>query len=385
MIYRVFFFLAIAMLPLYLWDSGGMQISHALIIVAAGSFYVSRGIRVSQADGVLLFLAAFAFARESAVALVDFNIGGLLSASYILFSAIVFNAVRNFGGEERNRRAIANGLMAAVAVAIAGVAVKGYGFSVDSEGGRAIGTFNNPNQLGYFSVCSFSAAILLYQYGDIRRKFNLFAFFVAAVYLSLASLSKAAMLTTMLSGLLIGFTMSSSRRKFFVGACAASVVVIIALMIYQSGYLDDFKFVHRLAGIGKQDDDSLAERGYLVVTEASGLEIFYGMGFEKVKEYVGHEVHSTSVSFFANYGVIGGGSFIIFMLMWAKKLVTRFGWIVAVGIGAPPIIYGITHNGSRFTIFWILIALSFARVMVSENQDSSARKFGHMRLFARGQ
>ena len=45
----------------------------------------------------------------------------------------------------------------------------------------------------------------------------------------------------------------------------------------------------------------------------------------------------------------------IFVTGWS------FGFIGIFLINLPPMLYGITHNGIRFTIFWILISLTLSQ------------------------
>lgn len=359
MLYRWLFALAVGLLPVYLWSSGGVQLSHACVAFAALIMYLSKGAKINQADIVLLALVLVAAFREGVAIIAGGQPSGILSALYILFSLVVFNSARNFATELDVQRLVVWALTAAVVVAVSGIVIKGYSFRTDSEGYRAIGTFNNPNQLGYFAVCVSSIAVLLYQSGAIRRSATLLFFLSAALFLSVASLSKAALLATAFSGLLVGFAITSSKWRFVVGLSVALVACAVGYYLYDSGALSGFKVVNRLATLGTQHDDSLSSRGYNVLAQASGWELFFGFGSLKTRELVGHEVHSTIFSFFANYGFVGGGAFVIFLALWARRLYRDLGWIGIMAVGGPPMLYGVTHNGSRFTIFWLLLALSF--------------------------
>lgn len=334
--------------------------THLTLVLAAFFFYLLRGVSISRLDLLLVVLCLFVFAREAVAFSVEYKAEGFLVPLYLAFSIIAFNSVRLFVSDDRGRRVLLWGIGIATSAAVVGVFFKGYGATIDSEGHRAVGTFNNPNQLGYFSVCIVSLAVLSFHVGVIKRRAYLAVFFCAGLFLSVASLSKAAMLATAFAGLLFGFTTSSSRFRFLFGLIALMVIAAVGVMLYQSGLLDEFNFVHRIADIGKQDDDSFSERGYSVLQDASFFELVFGMGSQKVVSIVGHEVHSTVVSFIAGYGLIGGGGFMLFLVLWIKGLITRFGFIISSGVWGPPMLYGLTHNGSRFTIFWVLLAFSFA-------------------------
>src|SRR3546814_6767658 len=82
--------------------------------------------------------------------------------------------------------------IAAVFVAAAGVLILGTGGLEAQSAERAIGTFNNPNQLGYFGVLLASIAILLSQRGALEHKYA-FVLILICIYLCVVSLSKSAM------------------------------------------------------------------------------------------------------------------------------------------------------------------------------------------------
>lgn len=150
------------------------------------------------------------------------------------------------------------------------------------------------------------------------------------------------------------------RGQAIIGGGLLLVLFLVAFKFYDSGSLDDFKFVQRIQDIGSQDDDSLSERCYFILSEIDAPTFVFGRGSEAVKEIVGHEVHSTVASYFACYGYVVGLGFIFFLLLWARHLVRHDGLLGALLVFAPPMMYGITHNGSRFTVFWILIAASMS-------------------------
>src|SRR5690606_15914645 len=87
--------------------------------------------------------------------------------------------------------ALSLGLIIAAFIAIFSVSLGGVSLQ-DSSAGRAAGSFNNPNQLGYFSVCLLSLTYLIYRCNYFRYPTAVGLFCVSA-FLSVVSLSKAAM------------------------------------------------------------------------------------------------------------------------------------------------------------------------------------------------
>jgi hypothetical protein len=188
-----------------------------------------------------------------------------------------------------------------------------------------------------------------------------FWFFMGvAVFLAIASLSKAAMVSIILVLLLAAFVFLRSRAEIIIGGSIALLLVFYVCYLYWNGFFDELRFIQRLEGIGAGNDDSAEERGYHLIFEADWHELLFGMGLTKVKALVGHEVHSTIYSFFANYGMVGGVVFVMILTIWAWSVFRSYGFFACLLICGAPMAYGLTHNGSRFTIFWLLISFSLA-------------------------
>lgn len=349
----------ISFLPLYLWSSGGLQISHYLLAIYCGAYLWSSGIGRGIADFVLIMLVFFLTIRESFSVFLGENVTSLMPVLHLLFSLMIFNVFRRVFKSERAIKLAVFGLTLSALTAVLGVLFIGYSLSVDDEGRRAIGTFNNPNQLGYFSVCIFSIAFLLNLDKKIS-KWNFILLISVSLFLSIASLSKSAMLSIAMPLFFIGFYLSSGRSKRVIGLLFVICIAFLFWYFYTSGTLDQFKFFDRLLSIGSQSDDSLEERGYGAIFEASVFELFFGFGYWDVVRIVGHEVHSTIFSFLAGYGLIGASLFIVFNFIWVKYIWQAYSFKGLLVVAFPPLFYGIAHNGSRFTIFWILLALSFS-------------------------
>jgi hypothetical protein len=143
--------------------------------------------------------------------------------------------------------------------------------------------------------------------------------------------------------------------------------------------LDQYSFVQRIESIDSQSDNSLQGRGYTLFLNGSALTLIGGFGFTKTLSIVGHEVHSTLFSFFTYYGVIGGVLFLVFNIFWVRRVWKDMGAVGVALVVLPVVFYGLTHNGSRFAIFWLLLALSFSglpagRQLVRESRTASRKR-----------
>jgi hypothetical protein len=344
-----------------------MQLSHLLLAFGCTSFLFHHGVRLGLAEFILFSLATYCLLVEWVAGTSYEFVDTVLPACYVFFSLLIFSSLRRWA--PRGAVYFKAGLFLALLVALCGVLALGYGLTTDSEGGRAVGTFNNPNQLGYFSVCLASLAGLLF----LQRSLSSGRFLLvlcAVAFLAVASLSKAAMISVGFLSLVSVLALTRSRGALAISVTSGVVVVLLSIFLVRSGALDGFAFFHRLSEIGQQDDDSFAERGYAIFLQGDLLQLVFGFGSDTVKKFVGHEVHSTVASFFAGYGLVGGGLFIWFLGLWVAKIYRGLGSIGVAMVAVPPLLYGISHNGSRFAVFWVLVAASWGAVEVLNQGES---------------
>jgi len=235
---------------------------------------------------------------------------------------------------------------AAVASVLVQVALSAFG---GATGRRQFLFFNNPNQLGYWSILSASVFYVCASHLPIRMGVQA-AMALGATYLVLLSLSKAAMLS-----LVPLFALAFSRRpRHLLGAILAGAVLLGAAE--RVGLLDDV--AHRLSRMGKQEDDSFAQRGYSFLWNFPHYAILgAGEGApERFRRWDDHELHSTFATILFSYGAVGFALFGAWLWsVWASAGWWRFGF------AAPAFLFGIAHQGLRFSTFWVLLALLAAR------------------------
>ena len=117
---------------------------------------------------------------------------------------------------------------------------------------------------------------------------------------------------------------------------------------------------YRLLNMNNERDSDLGEgRGYARAEEV-GTNILWGMGegaFDRFIYKTGAEVHSTYVNMYVSYGLIGiiGYAWIIGYAVLCRKRVIR-----NIACMSGLLLYFVTHNGIRNTLFWIMLALVIA-------------------------
>jgi hypothetical protein len=141
------------------------------------------------------------------------------------------------------------------------------------------------------------------------------------------------------------------------------VYLIFVLLVYffiHLFYLEiiDSDGFNRLINFAKESDSSLLVRGYFVFLESNSLQAIFGMGPENVFSIKGYEIHSTFMMILTSYGLIGFLIFGLLMLFWILDIKKSYGIRGVICICAPTLLYGLTHNGIRFSMFWIIFALS---------------------------
>ena len=351
-------FFAILLLPIYTFGSGGVQPPHFLFLIFFISIIASGSTILPKWIICFLLLVLYVSVVEGFYAFTTGNSRGMVHGLYYSFNFLVVLSVYGFLTSDR----LANlkwALVGATGIALLGVLTISSGTVVSGGAGRAVGTFNNPNQLGYFSVCIGSIFFLLFRAGYLHY-LSCMLLVGAATLLAIFSLSKAAMIAL---SFMLAFQAAPKKltvKSFIFSAVFLGIVGLSISYLLVGGYLDEFRFYNRLANMQNESDSSLEVRGYLAFLQGSDMQIIFGLGDNTTKSILGYEVHSTFMNVMTNYGVIGLVLLLMFLSNWVIAIWRSFGFSAVCGVCGPSMLYGITHNGMRFTAFWILIALSFS-------------------------
>ena len=211
--------------------------------------------------------------------------------------------------------------------------------------------FNNPNQLGYFAVCSLTIFLYLSNYHKANKIFLTLAT-ISGVYLVLLSLSNAAMLSTFLL-LVIHFFNSIKKGIKYIPLILAFMFLLASVGVNNSTISTIVKNVQiRLMDVTYGSDSNLEMRGYdRIVLHPEYW--FFGGGegnWERFDSVLKGEIHSSWFTIFFSYGVIGVLMFLSFFLNVFKYKKNLFYFI-------PVFFYGLTHQGLRSTDLWILFLL----------------------------
>lgn len=353
-------FAGIALLPVYIFSSGDIQPAHMILALFSVFLLAKRGFLTEGWSLLLLILSLHVFVVEATYSVVrGGEARGMLNAAYFFYTFLL-TAAATVHTERVGLKPFYFGMLIATSIATLTVVASGVDLQDISETGRETGTFNNPNQLGFLSVCLLSSSYFLYTTKRISY-FLAVILFGTALFLSIVSLSKAAMLA---NGVVIFFALKPRPTKvnLLVWIVGFFVAIFILSYLYNSGAFNNYLFIQRIQALSTESDSSLASRGYFTVFSAPWYQIVFGMGADNIRFAIGHEVHSTLGSALNAYGIVGFLLMFTLLASWALKIHRHFGIIGTISIVGPSMLYGITHNGSRFVFFWILFATTIGYI-----------------------
>lgn len=357
-------FIGLSILPIYLFDSGKPQPSHFVLILSIILLLYQNNFKI-KIEFFLMALWSFVIAREGIEFLLNGNIKSLMAPIFLSFNVFLFLGLSSFYINEKNlntlektNKVIANAIIFSIVISLAGILILDTNES-NLLAQRKVGTFNNPNQLGYYSVCVASIILLLTKNGVLSIKFSLILITLTFM-LAIFSQSKAAVITIFILMAGLGWVYSKTiSRKIVFGSILMGILLYGAYFLLNGSELSNIQIVNRISNVFNEQDSNLENRGYGLVKKIDGFNFFYGAGSQVEDESWTNEIHSTFFSIFVYYGVIGISLFLLFYLNLFHKLYLRYGLIDALIIYSPPFLYGITHNGFRFTIFWIYLVLCY--------------------------
>lgn len=348
--------LYILLFPVYIFKSGLPQPGDILMLLLVPAVLLTGRNRLFR-DAILPTRALMMFTAYVLLVNVTWTIaldsytlntkdGFLITPSYYIYNAVFFLVALVLYTRYRERF-----LWLTLQLTLASVVIQVLISFVYSKGGsRSAVLFNNPNQLGYYAVLS--ASILCFG----RRRLGLGTLpatigMLASGYLALLSASKAALGATAIL-VIVGLV---SNPRFIV----VSTLGFLLLLVSSDRVTEALTKAR-----SRIDTDESAgffeERGYDRIID-NKQHWFFGAGeggyrrFKETSVIGAHELHSSAGTIFFCYGIIGTALFVVFS--WRVMQRARMRYVLML---LPAAAYGLTHQGLRFTLFWVLLAIFVA-------------------------
>lgn len=338
-------------LPYYGGASGGLQFADGLLALIVCRLLLERAVtRRIGGLGDQLIVRLGAFVGWVAVANVGWYIvtGStefLLSATFafhgfVLFTTLVVSG-QWFGAVIS--RSVVWGLLVATLWQIVSVAT-----ASTPNGSRPLGTFNSPNQLGYFSlIVAVSCSLVLVKRVPGRLRAVSYATIPSALFLIVVSGTRAAVVGLALLGLC--FALRAGVRP------ALLIPLAISLAILATPAADiAHEVMNRPSGT---EDDGAGARGYDRLVNYPQWPISIGAGegdYGRHKSDTGtHEIHSGLATIAFSYGLPGTTLFARFVWPFGKRALENGNVFLLALVG-----YNLFHQGLRFRGLWVLLGLA---------------------------
>lgn len=228
---------------------------------------------------------------------------------------------------------------------------------VNNFKGRAYLTFNNPNQLSYYCILLSTIVLISYKRVAIPLYIVTLIFSISLV-LILKTESRPAIIGALV--LFLYFIMTVFKEKafknLFIFLLPLSLIVLIQGDNINEEYL---RMSNRFTRLEKTNKKELKQRGFSRIMEYPQY-LIYGSGegnfnrFVKKENVRAIEIHSSFITLWYCYGILGLLLFCLFLFYTLPKLSYFDLWALF-----PVFLCNIFHNGFRFTLFWFLLSFFF--------------------------
>jgi hypothetical protein len=227
----------------------------------------------------------------------------------------------------------------------------------DTNAFRQTGGFNNPNQLGYYSLLLFCSMMVLAHRKEALGFKGITVFIVSLIgILSAASLSAIAALFLAL----IGFSLQYVNRNSIKYLYFSSFIIVIVFFCFVHYISLDSYLVSILDArfnlLDTKIENAEISRGYFRIFEnPQHLIIGAGEGgLHRFESWCFIEIHSTPGTLLFSYGITG---LILFLILYYFSI--RKSSLTIFIIAAAPFTYSLFHHGLRSTTFWLFIVIMY--------------------------
>ncbi len=371
-------YFAISFYPIYLFGSGSIQPSHfilfvfSIIVLFKTKIPLDRYFYTFLSFLIYCYFVSIFYLYHDLYIYNDINL--YISSSktptlkylreliFLTYNFILTISLLSFFNYQKKYVVIFYGLATAILIILFSLL---YGILNGSLAFRFTGYFNNPNQLGYFCVCVFSLTYLLYR--NLYIPYYLMIILLSIIILfSVLTLSKASYISLFFC---VIFAVKPYNYKYF----RLFEIIVVLLMIFTFllffQNISEMFFFDRLINMWTEQDSSLRVRGYLIFFEANSLQALFGMGIKNAISIQQYDIHSTLAMIVSSFGFVGFTIFCSLLLFWVLDINKSYGFRGVICVCVPSLLYGLTHNGLRFSMFWIMFAVSiyFSKELIKKN------------------
>jgi len=352
---------------IYVFPPGDPQPGHVLLLALAIPYLLSlRSAPLDLPEKLLIAFVVYGLCVNGVYYVKEGDPGFLKASVFWIYNILIFLSLRFlFLRNPSVSRALPYALAAMVVVLYA---MAFFGGNAYYQSVRFVGSFNDPNQLGYWLLCVFVGSMLATTKPKWFTPITTLLLFAVVVVLIVLSGSRSAifgfitLLIAVIGWLIAGLRENEASRlrlRYFL--LVIVFLVFASLLVGWYLYVEqaDFKravdvLIRRV--FRENYSEQLDIRGYTHMSNFPQYLLF-GAGHADVGRFSrwNVEIHSSIVAPLFYYGVIGFGLLFSFFYLLVKDRLR--GW--ALVAFAAPFVFGLFTYGLRNPIFWVMLAVVY--------------------------
>ena len=368
--------------PFYFWDSGLLQIADFvlifLILISMIKIIISKKITIPYPSFTvlsLLFLFYVVLVNSIWYIILGNENMFLTNNLFYIYNTLVMLVILflYYKNVEKFLKTFYCGIVTSIFVQSI------LFFFVSGDETRTTLFFNNPNQLGYYSLLCLAFLMI------IERKINVkTSIFILSVICSFFLIFVSASLGAITGALFIyiSYILIAKKKgwiKYFSWLTVLFSILFVYLLITNNPIVYNRfeilnKIIWRFQNSNVYGEGFITERAYDRIINHPEYWLF-GAGeglYTRFNSLADHEIHSTLANIFFSYGLIG---FILFLTMLVY-IIKKNKWIYAYPVFAI-LIYGLTHNGIRQSMMWIMFSMLIIITGKIESHKVNGNKNGY--------
>jgi hypothetical protein len=357
--------------PFYLFESGVPQPAHYVAAIAFIAMVFSKDFRVILKEKVVLYLLLFLLltAIINSVYFFRYYSSGdgnifILHTAYYIFNFLFFLLFLKTIKQGHSKGSIDK--IALCCLISLGIQVILAIFDVNKVTqyivtGRSVLYFNNPNQLGYFTLLILTLFSILPSRYRNNKFIALFALF-GSVILAVVSGSRLVIIGVLVLAFSLLFQ-QGIKLKLEHWLVISLVGLLATAFMYKTEFIQKKIALVEIRN-HRQDTTGVSEaqiRGYDRIWLNPKI-VLYGSGegkYDRFSSYHQLEIHSGFGTILFSYGIMG---LITFMLFFYKVIEQRIFFNVL--LLSPIILYNLAHQGFRNPLFWAVLASVYVASLV---------------------
>jgi hypothetical protein len=359
----------------YVFPSGYPQPGHVLLsLLVVSVLWKFKSVKFGPTEKILLGFLVYVVLINALFFWIHSSMEFLISAVYWIFGVLLLLTLRQiFLTDSRLALSIPIALILVTSISLF---LSVLGNSDFFWGKRLIGTFNDPNQMSYWLLCSLVGTALASNLTKWINPNTVLPLFMPIFFLAFLAGSRSASLgLTVAFGALVGWLFSTARNRpnRLIGsekqagvAVLALVTALVLFMLVLYGVNDAVEVaVDDLLNRVRKIDIywHLDIRGYTRLTEFPQFLLFgAGQGLDGRFHEGLYEIHSSFMGVLFYYGIFGFLLFFGFVYSLVKDRLS--GWQLL--IFSAPFVYGLFTFGLRTPIFWIMLSVLYTIPRKSE-------------------